>query len=268
MARSHRDASRRLRRTLLAAALIGASSALVACGGDGPTVPSPPVTTSSSSGITTTTSTTITPTTTTAPVTTIIPNPPPDEPLTLRRGDRGVAVTALQHRLTELGYWNGSPTGEFGNDTFHAVVALQKVAHLPRDGVVGPATRSALGAGTRPTARTRGGYAIEIHLGEQVLLVVRDGAVEAVFDTSTGRVSGTTPRGSWQVTREIDGPHRSALGLLYRPKYFYEGVAIHGYTSVPAYPASHGCVRLTYSAMDHLWDADLLPIGTRIVVSD
>jgi lipoprotein-anchoring transpeptidase ErfK/SrfK len=54
--------------------------------------------------------------------------------------------------------------------------------------------------------------------------------------------------------------------LLYRPKYFHGGVAVHGYTSVPATPASHGCVRVTYAAMDHLWAADLLPIGTPVQV--
>ncbi|MGC1210903.1 MAG: L,D-transpeptidase [Micromonospora sp.] len=43
-------------------------------------------------------------------------------------------------------------------------------------------------------------------------------------------------------------------GEVSRPKYFEEqGIAIHGYTSVPPYPASHGCVRVTLPAMDWLW---------------
>jgi lipoprotein-anchoring transpeptidase ErfK/SrfK len=32
--------------------------------------------------------------------------------------------------------------------------------------------------------------------------------------------------------------------VLYYPTYFVRGFAIHGYPSVPAYPASHGCVRV------------------------
>ena len=32
--------------------------------------------------------------------------------------------------------------------------------------------------------------------------------------------------------------------MLWYPLYFLRGFAIHGYPSVPAYPASHGCVRV------------------------
>jgi lipoprotein-anchoring transpeptidase ErfK/SrfK len=32
--------------------------------------------------------------------------------------------------------------------------------------------------------------------------------------------------------------------VLWYPLYFLRGFALHGYPSVPAYPASHGCVRL------------------------
>ena len=60
-----------------------------------------------------------------------------------------------------------------------------------------------------------------------------------------------------------DGPY----GPLYRPKYFAgDGVAIHGYSSVPATPASHGCVRVTNAAIDMLWSSGILPIGTAVWV--
>ena len=58
------------------------------------------------------------------------------------------------------------------------------------------------------------------------------------------------------------------LGLLYRPKYFYGGVAIHGFTSVPSQPASHGCVRLTYPAMDMIWEKGHVPPSTTVLVYD
>jgi lipoprotein-anchoring transpeptidase ErfK/SrfK len=64
------------------------------------------------------------------------------------------------------------------------------------------------------------------------------------------------------VYRQINGWRRSPLGLLYRPKYFRGGYALHGSNSVPAYPASHGCVRVSLRAMDHLWSR--VPIGTRV----
>jgi peptidoglycan hydrolase-like protein with peptidoglycan-binding domain len=262
-------------------ALLGAAVAAVllagACGqgDDAPTsagvtstterpAPGPPQTTTSTTQppSTTTTTSTPAPTTSTTPTT----QPGPVVGGDLRQGDGGEAVRSLQVRLSELGYWLGRPDGVFGDGTRHAVVALQKAAGLERDGVVGPATRAALDAGTRPSARSTSGLVVEIDLARQLLLIVRDGQVESIFDTSTGRVAGSTPTGHWQVTRQIDGFRQSRLGLLYRPKYFYEGVAVHGYTSVPAWPASHGCVRLTYAAIDHVWAADLMPVSTPVWV--
>ncbi|HET6950867.1 MAG TPA: L,D-transpeptidase family protein [Acidimicrobiales bacterium] len=199
-----------------------------------------------------------------APPTTAPPAPPASD--VLRRGASGAAVSDLEARLAELGYWTGAVDGTFDSETHHAVVALQKAAGIGRDGVVGPETRAALDRGDRPGARSASGRVVEIDLANQLLFVVGDGQVEAVFDTSTGSRPGTTPAGKWQVTRQIDGLRRSPLGLLYRPKYFYEGVAVHGYTSVPPYPASHGCVRVTYPAMDHIWQQGQMPVGTPVWV--
>ncbi|MFM8945634.1 MAG: L,D-transpeptidase, partial [Actinomycetota bacterium] len=56
------------------------------------------------------------------------------------------------------------------------------------------------------------------------------------------------------------------LGEIYRPKYFNGGIAIHGSRSIPNYPASHGCVRVSVPAMDMLWASKMLPIGTKVWV--
>jgi peptidoglycan hydrolase-like protein with peptidoglycan-binding domain len=204
-----------------------------------------------------------------APGATPAPDPQPAPtpgPETLRLGSTGSAVRALEQRLHSLGYWVDSIDDRFGSGTHHAVVALQKTAGLSRDGIVGPATRAAVDAGTRPSARTTNGHVIEIDLTRQILFVVDSGAVSWIYDTSTGRVAGTTPVGTHAITRQIDGYRYAPLGTLYRPKYFYGGVAIHGYTSVPAVPASHGCVRVTYPAMDHLWATGAAPVGTTVRV--
>jgi lipoprotein-anchoring transpeptidase ErfK/SrfK len=74
-------------------------------------------------------------------------------------------------------------------------------------------------------------------------------------------VPGTTPTGKFGVARQVNGYDVGPLGVLYRPKYFHDGVAVHGYPSVPPYPASHGCVRVTNAAMDWLWANGALPIG-------
>ena len=184
----------------------------------------------------------------------------------LRKGSTGPVVGILEGRLAQLGYWPGALDGRFDDDTFHAVVALQKAAGATRDGAVGPDTLRALAAGVRPAPRSSAGRVIEVDLRHQLLLVVVDGRVDAIFDTSTGSPRTPTAPGHWKITRHIDALRRSPLGLLYRPKYFHGGAAIHGFTSVPPHAASHSCVRVTYHSMDRIWAAGLAPVGTPVWV--
>jgi peptidoglycan hydrolase-like protein with peptidoglycan-binding domain len=187
-------------------------------------------------------------------------------PSALRVGASGPEVRALQERLVALGFWLGEPDGGFGTLTRHAVVAFQKANGLEVDGIAGPRTRQALRSASRPAPRSEEGRVIEVDLDRQLLLVAVDGRVEEVLDTSTGAVPGTTPPGRYQVFRQVDGYDHGPLGTLYRPKYFYRGVAVHGYPDVPPYPDSHGCVRVTDAAMNWLWSSGNLPIGQPVWV--
>jgi N-acetylmuramoyl-L-alanine amidase len=181
----------------------------------------------------------------------------------LREGSRGTAVVELQTRLQELRYDVGSIDGIFGSSTKHAVVAFQKVNGLERDGIVGSRTHAALRAPVVPKVRhSRSGTYVEVDLTRQVLLLARDGRVRRIVDVSTGTASTPTPVGSFRVERRIDGWRTSSLGTLWRPAYFHRGYAIHGSTSVPPYPASHGCVRLTIASTNRLWNH--LPVGTPV----
>lgn len=192
--------------------------------------------------------------------------PSAPEPEVLALGVRGPAVQALQQRLAGLGFWLGQPDGSYGPLTRHAVVAFQKAGGLATDGVAGPRTRQLLETAQRPTPRSDQGRVIEVDLDRQLLLVTVDGRVEQVLDASTGEVPGTTPPGRYEVFRHVDDYDPGPLGTLYRPKYFYQGVAVHGYPEVPPYPASHGCVRVTNPAMDWLWDSGHLAIGQTVWV--
>ena len=195
---------------------------------------------------------------------------------TLRSGVKGSAVRDAQLRLKALGYWVGPTDGQYGSQTTQAVLAMQKTAGSPRTGVIGRVERNILTAGIRPQARTTTGSTLEIDLKRQLLLVVVGGRTRWAFNTSTGngryyyqdgvRYQATTPRGHFSVIREIDGPHVSPLGLLYRPKFFVDGYAVHGSLSIPAYPASHGCARVSNSAINYLWASRLMPIGRRLWV--
>lgn len=82
--------------------------------------------------------------------------------------------------------------------------------------------------------------------------------------------------GVWAATGNLAGllmhinnagrQEHGLLGDLWRPKYIVGGMAIHGYPHVPAFPASHGCIRVSNAAMDHLWATRLLPLGSSVWV--
>ena len=215
------------------------------------------------------TTTTAAPTTTTTPppttTSTALPSAPPATDGSLHPGADTPEVVDLQQRLTELGFWLGEPRGGYGKLTTQAVMAFQKANDLERDGIAGPATRAALAIATRPTPQSIAD-GVEIDLARQLLFLVDGGEVRWVLNTSTGAAGTRTPRGTFAVDREIDGVRHAPLGDLYRPKYFNGGIAVHGAASIPGYPASHGCARLSNSAMDLLWESGLVGVGTAVRV--
>jgi N-acetylmuramoyl-L-alanine amidase len=259
---------------------LAAALALAACDGTGRSgaAQGQPATTPSTAAPITAAPTTAAPTTaapTTAAPTTRPKPRKPAEPAKLRSGSKGPAVEKLQRRLAELGYQVHDVDGQFGPETHHAVVAFQKVNRLGRDGVVGPLTRKALERPRVPGPRSRkAGFHVEADLTLQVVYLVKDGKIQEILDASSGSgqnytVDGdvrvaVTPLGSFQIQRKIDAWRKSDLGLLYRPAYFTGGYALHGAPSVPAFPASHGCIRITTTAMDRLFDR--LPVGTPMLV--
>jgi lipoprotein-anchoring transpeptidase ErfK/SrfK len=194
----------------------------------------------------------------------------------LRLGSRGSAVVTLQQRLAALHYFDvGAADGVFGQNTYHAVIAFQKVQGLARDGVVGPATRARLAKPYVPAPRYRLATAsLEVNLAKQVIYYVRNGTIQRIIDASTGSgawyysqgrwARAITPAGRFHIYSRYNGWQAGPLGSLYRPNYFHGGYAVHGMTSVPAYPASHGCVRMTVPTMDRMWSS--LWIGMPVAI--
>ncbi|MGZ8693896.1 MAG: L,D-transpeptidase family protein [Gaiellaceae bacterium] len=153
-------------------------------------------------------------------------------------GSSGPSVTELAQRLAAQGYALEGANGYFGVDDMQAVLAFQKVHGLARTGRADARLWFALDHSSRPLPRY-GGDHIEVDKTRQVLYLVRDGRVALVSHVSTG-VTGNTPIGTFHVYRKVPGFD----WVLYYPMYFLRGFAIHGYPDVPAYPASHGCVRI------------------------
>ena len=195
-----------------------------------------------------------------------VPAPQPAAPVgprALRSGDSGAAVRALESKLKELAYDPGRVDGIFDQYTRFAVVAFQKVADLHIDGLAGPAVMGALDNPPAPRILVPGGSPsrVEVDLAKQLMVVYREGRPVLITHISTGNnetfcASGrcrqaVTPSGSFEFFRRVTGWRTAELGRIYNPVYFTEdGVAVHGSTSVPLYPASHGCVRIPMHTAD------------------
>ena len=183
----------------------------------------------------------------------------------LRYGASEPAVGVLRRRLHALGYRSSETGNQFGSDLEDAVLAFQKVQGLDRTGGVGPALWSALDTPKLPHLRYPGqGDHLEVDKTKQVLLVAHAGKVVWISPVSTGGFGRYTPEGTFQVLRKVPGFDPSPLGTLWDPLYFTGGYAVHGNPSVPAYPASHGCVRVP------MWVGSMLyasvPIGEPVDV--
>jgi len=157
---------------------------------------------------------------------------------TLGPGSRGPSVRVLEQRLRELHYALRGVDGYYGQDDAEAVLAFQKVNGLARTGRMDRSLWARLMSAPTPHARY-GGTHVEVDKTRQVLFMVNDGRVELVVHVSTG-ATGNTPLGLWHVYLKVPGWN----GVLWYPSFFLRGFAIHGYPVVPAYPASHGCVRI------------------------
>jgi peptidoglycan hydrolase-like protein with peptidoglycan-binding domain len=217
------------------------------------------------------TSTTTTTVTAPAPVAPVVTLPPPAE---LARGAEGADVLRLQERLVQLHYDPGTVDGRYGAESALALMAFQKVSGLQRTGVADAATLTTLAgaADPAPLVPTGAPTRVEVDMTRQVLLVWSDGQLVKILPVSTGNGKrycengncgvAVTPLGEFRAERRIAGLHRSPLGVLYNPVYFYEGFAIHGSPSIPPYPASHGCVRVPIHSSRWIYDhvADGTPI--------
>ena len=239
-----------------------------------PSSTDPPTT--STTAPTTTAPSTTTSTTTTSTTTTTTPPAPEVEAGDLQVGVEGLRTTALQRRLHELAFDPGPVDGQFGTKTAQAVWAWQALAGVPRDGVVTRPLYDLIMAGPAPgmLRPDAGPTHTEVDLDKQVLLLFERGRLELVTHVSTGTGEryceegrcgvAVTPPGSYRYFRRVDGWRRAPLGELYNPIYFNGGIAVHGAPSVPAEPASHGCVRIPMHVAERF--PALVADGERVVV--
>ena len=163
-------------------------------------------------------------------------------PRASRPGARGEGVRALQRRLKAMGYVPGR-LGVYDARTARAVMAFRKVTGLRRTEVADRQAmrRMAAGAGRYKLKFPKHGKHVEADLSRQVLVLARGNRVERIYPTSSGASVTPTIRGSFRFERSEPGYNAKEM---YYSRYFIRGYAIHGYKSVPPYPASHGCLRV------------------------
>lgn len=172
---------------------------------------------------------------------------------TQSKGSRGALVSFLEARLTALRYPCGPVDGVYDQRTRDAVMAFEKVERLPRDGIAGPEFwQRIFSAQTAAPRLFQSGDRVEVDLGRQVMLLIKGGYVAEVVHVSTGKLG--TPTGHGSVWLKQRGWVECSVGWMYFPSYFWPRIAIHGSSSVPPYPASHGCVRTPVWIAEHVYD--------------
>jgi N-acetylmuramoyl-L-alanine amidase len=186
-------------------------------------------------------------------------------------------ILEAEQLLSSLGYWTGPVDGQFDAASRYALVAFQKVEGRERRGRLTLTELQALRRASKPTPVETGYAHVEADLNRQVLFVVDDsGTVTRVLPISSGSGEeftsegwtrrAVTPTGRFKVYRKVEGWRKAPLGPIYYPNYFLSGVAIHGSSSIPAKPVSHGCIRIpVYAAKEF---SEMTPNGTVVIVHD
>jgi hypothetical protein len=107
------------------------------------------------------------------------------------------------------------------------------------------------GAGAFKVRYPQDGRHAEGNLGLQLLALIDDGKVQAIYPISSGKPSTPTILGRFHVYMRTPGYLPDGM---YYSNFFTGGYAIHGFDPAPDYPASHGCMRLPITDAISVWD--------------
>ena len=177
-------------------------------------------------------------------------------------GAKGTHVLLLQRTLQSLGF--AVPvTGYFDDGTARAVTAYRKTNGM---GTTGYADASLYDKvfrhrGAFRLRYPRAGKHVEFDWSRQVLVLARKGKPWRVYHASSGTPATPTVFGTFRFY--LKTPGTNAKGMV-DSSYFIRGYAIHGYASVPTYPASHGCIRVPIPNARDIFDN--IAIGETIYV--
>ena len=177
-------------------------------------------------------------------------------------GASGPLVRLLQKGLHALRY--AVPRNDhFDDATGRAVMAYRKVNGMARryDADERVIRRVLAGKGMFEVRHPEAGHHIEADVSRQVLALIDGGEVVETYHTSSGAPATPTVIGSFRVYMKTPGTN--AKGMVHS-SYFIRGYAIHGYVDVPAFNASHGCLRVPIPDAWHIYN--WLHMGDRVIV--
>lgn len=182
----------------------------------------------------------------------------PDLPLPPWVGPRPGDVGSVQDALIELGFLPAAGrSGEADYRTQQALYAFQGWYGLERSGTTSDDTITRLRSTRtrRPRARTHGeGRRIEVYRDKGVALLIVGNRVRQAVHVSTG-AGGATPAGDYSIYRkELNSWSIPFSVWLPYASYVVGGIAFHSYPSVPPWPASHGCIRVSAPEAPILYD--------------
>jgi lipoprotein-anchoring transpeptidase ErfK/SrfK len=157
-------------------------------------------------------------------------------------GARGTKVLILQRGLYRLGF-SVPVTGYYDWLTANAVNAYRKTNGMGRDGYAPKQVYSKVlrGEGAYKLRYPKAGKHVEFDWSRQVLVLANKGKPFRTYHTSSGTSATPTVFGTYRFY--LQTPGTNSKGMVHS-SYFIRGYAIHGYASVPNYPASHGCLRV------------------------
>jgi L,D-transpeptidase catalytic domain len=160
----------------------------------------------------------------------------------VHRGQSGALVRYLQRRLAAL-HHVVPRSGVYDDGTALAVLTWRSTVRLARTTIADAAVFNGLlaGRGQFHVRHPRDGHHVEARLDLQVVALIDHGQVQRLYHTSSGKATTPTVRGRFRVYSKTPGTNSEGM---VDSSYFFRGYAIHGYASVPNFPASHGCLRV------------------------
>jgi hypothetical protein len=166
---------------------------------------------------------------------------------------KGPLARLFNRSLQAQGFHTGTKGSRVTSGTHLAIKAFRKVNGMSWSEAYSPRIFRLLLQGRGAfKPRFDDGRHVEVDISKQVMALVQGDRPTHVFHVSTGTGGTPTILGSFRFYLKQPGYNSKRM---YYSVYFIRGYATHGYSSVPNYNASHGCVRnpIQFSRFIYNW---------------